>query len=203
MLYFLTGIAAAQTPFAATDPAQGATNTAQGSASGSDRLKWLISSTVSPESLFAGGVTAGWGTLIGKPKEYDSHWDGFGKRYGMRMSGIAASNVIEAGIGALWDENPRYVRLGSDSFGVRVGHAIKMTFLTQNRDESVAPAYARLIAIPGSNFLANTWRPDSDATLRAASIRTGLGFAGRMGSNLWQEFWPDVRKRLFHSADKQ
>lgn len=189
------GFAMAQTPFVAANPTQS-------SISAGERLNWFLSSTVSPESLFAGGITAGWGTLIGKPKEHDSHWDGFGKRYGMRSSGIAASNLMEAGIGSLWGEDPRYIPLAGGSFGLRLGHAVKMTFLAQNRDQGVGPAYARLIAIPGSNFLSNTWRPDSDSTLSAASVRTGLGFAGRMGSNLWQEFWPDVRKRIFHSTAK-
>lgn len=186
----MTGIAMAQTPFVAASPAAAPASP--------DCVNWLMESTLSPESMLAGGITAGFGTLIGRPKEYDPHWDGFGKRYGMRMSGIAASNVMEAGLGALWGENPRYMRLGSQSFGVRVGHAIKMTFLTENRDQRAAPAYARWIAIPGSNFLSNTWRPDSDATLSAASMRTALGFAGRMGSNLFEEFWPDVRSRIFH-----
>jgi hypothetical protein len=115
----------------------------------------------------------------------------------MRLTGIATSNVMEAGLGAIWGENPRYIRAAGAPFGNRIGHIVKMTFLAQNRDGKSRPAYARYIAIPGNNFLSNTWRADSEATVSRASLRTALGFLGRMGTNAFEEFWPDVRQRFF------
>ena len=64
-----------------------------------------------------------------------------------------------------------------------------MTFMAQNRDGKLMPAYARMIAIPGNNFLSNAWRADSEATVDRAFIRTGLGFLGRLGGNTFAEFW--------------
>jgi hypothetical protein len=58
------------------------------------------------------------------------------------------------------------------------------------------PAYARYISISGSNFISNAWRPDSQATVGNAVFRTLLGFLGRMTSNTFQGFWPDVRHRV-------
>jgi len=114
----------------------------------------------------------------------------------MRLTGVSVSNAMEAGIGALWGEDPRYLRSQAESFGGRVGHVVKMTFLAQNRQGRLMPAYARYIAISGNNFISNAWRADSEATLGNASLRTLLGFLGRMSSNAFQEFWPDVRQRL-------
>ena len=76
----------------------------------------------------------------------------------------------------------------------RMGHAAKMTFLAENRDGSVMLAYARFIAIPGSNFVSNAWRAPGDDTAGNAAVRIGLGFFGRLGSNTFDEFWPDVNK---------
>jgi hypothetical protein len=59
------------------------------------------------------------------------------------------------------------------------------------------PAYARYAAISGSRFLSNTWRPDSQATVKHALARTGYGFLGRIASNAFIEFWPDLRKHVF------
>jgi hypothetical protein len=59
------------------------------------------------------------------------------------------------------------------------------------------PAYARYISTPGNNFLSNTWRADSEATNRAAALRTIWGFAGLMGKNAFTEFWPDARQIVF------
>jgi hypothetical protein len=60
---------------------------------------------------------------------------------------------------------------------------IVSTFAAYQADGHFGPAYARLIAMPGSNFLSNTWRADSESTTGNAWERTGWGFVGRMGSN--------------------
>jgi hypothetical protein len=164
-----------------------------------ERLNWFAKSTVGPASLTGGVISAGFGTLINRPREYGPHWEGFGDRYGMRLTGIATSNAMEAGLGAIWGEDPRYPRAGGNAgFGSRVGHIVKWTFVAQNRDGSVRPAYARYIAIPGNNFLSNTWREPSEATAGYALERTGLGFLGRMAGNTFEEFWPDVKRKVFH-----
>jgi hypothetical protein len=161
------------------------------------RVRWVVESTVGPASLAGGLFSAGFGTLVDVPREYGSHWEGFGKRYGMRFTGIATGNIMEAGLGAIWREDPRYVRSPEAPFGKRVGHILAMTFLARNRDGGTMPAYARYIAIPGNNFLSNTWRADSEATVERAWIRTSLGFLGRAGGNAFEEFWPDVRQKFF------
>jgi len=168
---------------------------------GAERLKWVTLSTVGPPSLIGGVFGAGFGTLINQPSEYGSHWEGFGKRYGMRLTGIATSNLMEAGLGAIWGEDPRYPRLAEGPFGRRLHHALKMTFVAPNQNGGMRPAYARYMAIAGNNFLSNTWRADSEATTGDASLRIAIGFFGRMGSNLFAEFWPDVGQRVFHKKN--
>jgi hypothetical protein len=181
----------------------GQTTLLQASSSSSDqpitakeRADWFALNTLGPESLLGGMISAGWGTLFDKPSEYGTHWQGFGKRYGTRLTGVSVSNAMEASIGAIWGEDPRYRRSQSESFKGRVGHVFRMTFVAENRQGHLAPAYARYIAISGSNFISNAWRPDSEATAGNAAFRTLLGFVGRMSSNAFQEFWPDVRHRF-------
>ena len=161
-----------------------------------ERVKWVLQSTVGPASLGGGVISAGWGTLFNKPREYGTHWPGFGERYGMRLTGLAVSNSMEAGLGALWGEDPRYFPMVEQPFKKRLGHVVKMTFLAENREGHSRPAYARYIAIPGSNFLSNTWRADSAATLGNAAVRTALGFLGRICGNAFREFWPSVARRF-------
>lgn len=161
------------------------------------RLNWVTDNTVGPVSLVAGLFSAGWGTLIDVPREYDTHWDGFGKRYGLRLTGIAVENTIEAGLGAAWGEDPRYRREPDLPFRGRVRNVVKYTFMARNDWGETVPAYARYAGIVGGNFLSNTWRPDSEANTRGAVARIGLGFLGRLSSNAIVEFWPDVRQHVF------
>ena len=166
--------------------------------SGKERARWFVQSTVGPQTLAVGVLSAAIGTARDAPKEYGPHWEGFGKRYGMRLTGVATGNLMEAGLGAVWGEDPRYFPAYRERFKARVKNVIVMTFLAHDREGAVVPAYARYIATAGNNFLSNSWRADSEANNHAAAVRTLLGFAGLMGKNAFSEFWPDVQRRIFH-----
>jgi len=164
------------------------------------RLRWFLTNTIGPPHLAGGLFTSAFGTAVNRPKEYGPGWAGFGDRYGIRLTGIVTGNAIEATAGALWGEDPRYFRVPGEPFKRRIGNAVKLTFVARRRDGHFAPAYARYIAIPGNNFLSNTWRVDSEANVHDAVIRTVDGFAGRFASNLFEEFWPDIKNFAFHRS---
>jgi hypothetical protein len=170
---------------------------------GSGRLGWIVKNTLWPEHLAGGMLNSGYGTAVNHPREDGTHWGGFGERFGIRLTGVATSNVMEASVGALWGEDPRYFRVPEESLGARAKNVIKMTFLARRADGNFAPAYARYMAYAGNNFLSNTWRPDSEADAQHALVRTAEGFAGRMGANAWDEFWPTAKAFLFHRHDQQ
>jgi len=164
---------------------------------GKQRLQWFVASTVSAETLAAGVFTSAIGTGLNRPKEYGGSWPGFGKRYGLRMTGISTSNAMEAGLGAIWGEDPRYFRSYGQSVKGRLLHVIIFSFTAHDRAGHLRPAYARYIAATGNNFLSNTWRPDSEANTSSALSRTALQFAGLMGKNAYLELWPDVKSHIF------
>ena len=170
--------------------------------SGVGRMKWFLSSTVGPQTLAVGLFSAGLGTARNAPKVYGGSFDGFAKRYGMRLSGVSTGNVMEAGFGALWGEDPRYFPTYQLPLRGRVRNVVTMTFLAHNRQGRLVPAYSRYMATPGNNFLSNTWRADSEANTRAALVRTLWGFAGLMGKDAVTEFWPDIRRAIFRRKEK-
>lgn len=167
---------------------------------GRQRLHWIVDNTLGPETLAVGLFSAGFGTARDAPAEYGPHWGGFGDRYGMRLTGVSTGNVMEAGLGSLWGEDPRYrdFRDPTMSFKDRARRVVVMAFVSHDRHGKSMPAYARYISTPASNYLSNTWRADSEATNRAAALRTLWGFVGLMGKNAFIEFWPDVQRRVFH-----
>jgi hypothetical protein len=164
---------------------------------GTQRIQWAAYETFGPESLMVGTLAPAIGTARNNPEEYGPHFDGFAKRYGMRFTGVASSHVIEAGLGSLWGEDPRYVRNQNLPFKRRIGNIFLLSFTARNREGKLIPAYARYIAIPGHNFLSNTWRVSSDSTTSAALSRTFYGVLSEITSNAWSEFWPDVKRKMF------
>jgi hypothetical protein len=168
---------------------------------GRQRLQWFFSQSIGPPSLFVGVLSAGINTARDKPVEYGPHWEGFGDRYGMRLTGVVTGNAMNAGFGAIWGEDPRYFTAEGHSFGYRVLNVVVFTFMAKRRDGHLAPAYARYIATPGNNFLSNTWRVDSEANTSSALRRTAIGFAGRLGANAFREFWPDAKRLITHRSN--
>jgi hypothetical protein len=155
-----------------------------------ERLHWLMRENLAPAALLEDVVIAAEDTRVNSPKEYGPHWEGFGKRVGIVSANYGVRTVMEAGLGSFWGEDPRYRRTEGQPLVSRLGHVVKMTFFACNRAGNEVPAYARFLAIPGSNFLANTWMPDSQATLSDAAVRTGMSFLGRMSENAYREFRP-------------
>jgi hypothetical protein len=162
------------------------------------RLQWFIDQTIGPSHVAAGVFVAAFGTARDVPPEYRGTWAGFGKRFAVREAGATLSNGMEAGLGELWGEDPRYFRNAELPFRRRVTNVVKQTFLARRRDGSFEPAFARYSGIVGSNFISNAWRPASEADTQHALYRTGWGILGRMASNAWDEFWPDAKQHYFH-----
>lgn len=169
--------------------------------SNAQRFQWFVVQTIGPQSLVVGVVTSAYGSTIDKPREYGPGWSGFGERYGLRLTGVATSNLMEASLGTLRQEDPRYFRMPDAPFGARVRNVIRLTFYAREPNGDYGLAFARFVAIPASNFLSNTWRPNSEAHTENALTRSAFGFGGRLASNALAEFWPDIKSHLFHRHD--
>ena len=159
-------------------------------------LRWFTTNTMDPANLAGGICAAAMGTAPVRPKEYGPHWGGFADRYGMGMTGSVTGNAIEAGVGFLLREDPRYFRAPDRPFKARVGNVLRLTFAARGGHGSFGPAYARYMALFGNNFVSNSWRVQSEANSHDALLRTSEGFGGLLAGNAFEEFWPDVKKRL-------
>jgi len=161
------------------------------------RISWIVSGTIGPESLFIiGPLAAAWETAFNQPEEWGRGWSGFGKRYLQREADVAISNTIEAGLGALWGEEPRYVPSARKGIWPRARYALKTSVLAQGRDGRLRPAWARYAGNTLNNVIENSWLPPSQTTAAQTALRSGMGIVSRMGGNLWDEFWPDVVRLL-------
>ena len=149
-----------------------------------DRVDWFTESSLGPPNWAAGAFVCGFWTAFNQPEEYGGTAAGFAERLAVRQSGVLISSGMEAGLGSLWGEDPRYFRHGrGKGFWPRVGWAMKTSFVAYDRSGHLRPAYARYAAAFGNNFITNAWRPDSDNDPGDAVRR---GFAGLLGRDRQQ-----------------
>ena len=80
------------------------------------RLRWLLTDTIGPPHLAGGAISSAFGTALNRPAEYGPGWAGFGDRFGMRLTGVSTGNAMEASIGMIWREDPRYFRVHDETF---------------------------------------------------------------------------------------
>jgi hypothetical protein len=162
----------------------------------SERVEWTVVGTVGPKSLGVGVWSAGWQTLWNIPEEWGQGWDGFGKRWVAREADVAISNSIEAGLGAIWGEEPRYIRAPHGTIKSRTAFAFKTVLLAQRRDGHLAPAWGRYAGNVFNNIIENSYLPPSVTTPGQTTLRSLNGLLGRLAGNLFEEFWPDIKRRL-------
>lgn len=92
---------------------------------GLQRVDWIIDGTIGRRSLGVGVLADVWQTGFNVPEEWGRTWSGVGKRYLEREADVAISSTIEAGAGALWGEDPRYVPSGRRGLWPRARYALK------------------------------------------------------------------------------
>ena len=132
------------------------------------RLQWFVDSTMGPHSAVAGVLSAGLGTGLNRPHEYGRTAQGFAQRYEMRFAGIAARNAMEAALGAIWKEDPRYYRVPNEHFGKRVRSVIKMTFMAYRSDGIWLPL---TLAISESRAIISSPTPGEQRVKQACTTR--------------------------------
>lgn len=162
----------------------------------SERAAWVAGEIASPGALSRAAFTSAWMTIENWPKEWPRSARGYGRRFGDAQAATAISSSIEAGLGSLWGEDPRYFRSDRYERWARVRHAVASVALARRRDGHRAPAWGRFAGSMAGNVIENTWLPPSAATRSQTTARVATGFAGQLAANLWSEFWPDLRRRL-------
>jgi len=164
-----------------------------------DRVDWIVDGTIGLKSLaVVGPIGTAWQTAWNTPEEWGRTWSGAGKRYLQREADVAISNTIEAGLGAIWGERADYIPSHKHGIKPRLGYALKTVFLAYRPDGHLAPAWGRYAGNTVNNLIENTWLPPSATTWQQTTWRSASGFATRALGNVWEEFWPDAKRRLFH-----
>lgn len=119
--------------------------------------------------------------------------------YGLHTASFLGRSFLRQnlafGVRAIDHEDPRYFVLGHGSGWTRVKYAVARTFLARSDRGGDMPAYSLFVAAYGTPLLADRWGLEhflNPHPFRAGTA--GIGIAA--GSDIFQEFWPDLKKKL-------
>jgi hypothetical protein len=151
---------------------------------------------VEPTGLGKSLFTAGLAQLQNSPEEWGQGMAGFGRRYGHRLATRGVETGIGFGVAALLRQDGRYFRLSEGSVGERIGHSLRHTMLTRTDSGGRTFAVWRLVGNYGAQFVSNAWRPASENRNGDALVRGTISIGYDAASNIFKEFWPDIRRKL-------
>jgi hypothetical protein len=162
---------------------------------GRERFDWVVSGVVGPTSLGFTAFSAASDAWWTRPSE-QARATRFARSFAIRELDLAISRSVEAGVGALWDEDPRPFEGSARGFWPKTGRALQRVVMAPRGDGHLAPAWGRFAGYAASGIAANAWVPEDQRSVQDTAIRIGSAFTGRLISNLWKEFWPDLKDRL-------
>jgi hypothetical protein len=158
---------------------------------------WSLHEIFNPAPLLLIAARAAIDHSENNPTRWGQGFGGYSERAAHHLARAAIRQNLAFGIRALDHEDPRYFRSHSKGVWRRAGYAAGRTFVVRSERGGNMPAYSSIVADFGAPFIAQTWRPEAISPSRElTSGAMAIGFTGV--SNLGQEFWPDIRKRLRH-----
>ena len=162
------------------------------------KLYYHYEKVYSPFSVLESGFQAAILQWNDDPREWGQGYHGLWRRMSSTVGYDTARNLFMFALDSIARQDPRYYRSGEGAIGARGWHAFTQTFAGHTDSGKKTLPFVRFAATYGVAFLANAWNPDRLSDRRHAVVRGTVTLAADAGNNLFDEFWPDLKKKFFH-----
>jgi hypothetical protein len=133
------------------------------------------------------------------PKEWGEGWGGYGKRYGANFADNSIGTYMTTAVfPSLLHEDPRYYQLGKGRFLHRAYHGINRLFVTRTDSGGDRFNFSESIGNTAAAAISNIYHVPSDRTASRNATTFGFLILYDGLSNELKEFWPDIRRKVFH-----
>jgi hypothetical protein len=152
---------------------------------------------IAPTSLATAAFSSGIDQWRDSPPEWGQGMAGYGRRYGSKTGTRTAENGIGFLTAAALHQDPRYFHSSDTGVWRRAKYAVKRTVVTRNDSGQQTIAVWNITAHYGAQFVSNIWRPERVTPVPDTLARGSVSMGYDAASNLFKEFWPDIRQRIF------
>jgi len=141
------------------------------------------------------------GAVLDQERNFPDQWghgaDAFRNRVLSEYGQFLLSESIEFGVTSFHREDPRYIRMGAGGPWRRTWHALKSTVVASDTKGGQTIALGRIAGAYGSWAIATRWNPPEERTAGQIMLYGNVNLLTKASVNLWREFWPDARRKLF------
>lgn len=168
-----------------------------------EKFHLFAKSAFDPVTVAVAGLQAGLGQATDEFPGYGQGAAGYGKRFGASFADEVSSGLwANFCYPVLLKEDPRYFRLGEGSVRHRFLYSLKQEFVAHSDRGGRTFNFSNVLGAFTTGGVSNLYYPSSDRgaglTLSRSAISIGYGTAG----GLFDEFWPDINRRLFHKHER-
>jgi hypothetical protein len=134
-----------------------------------------------------------------EPKSWGQGWGAYGKRFGASFADNSIGTYMTTAIfPSLLHEDPRYYQLGKGGFRRRAYHAVNRLFVTRTDSGHDRFNYSESVGNAVAAGISNIYHPPEDRTISRNITTFGFLIIYDGLSNELKEFWPDIRRKVFH-----
>ena len=146
------------------------------------------------------GILAGQALPLNSDPELGHGAAGYGRYYWRTFTdGVSGAFFTEAIVPAITHEDPRYYTMGQGSFFRRTGYAISRTFVTKTDSGGNSFNWSELAGNGLEAGLSNAYYPPEERGLSQTARNWGTQMESALLNHVFQEFWPDIRKKVFRA----
>jgi hypothetical protein len=144
------------------------------------------------------GILAGQAMLLNSDPELGRGIVGYGRYYWRTFTdGVSGTFFTEAIVPAITHEDPRYYTMGKGGFFHRTGYAISRSFVTKTDSGGTSFNWSEVAGNGLEAALSNAYYPPQERGLSQTARNWGTQMESAVLNHVFQEFWPDIRRKVF------
>jgi hypothetical protein len=139
------------------------------------------------------------GQANNSPQSWGQGWGAYAKRFGSTYADNTIGTYMTTAIyPTLLREDPRYYQLREGSFKRRAVYPIARLFVTRTDSGGTRFNISEVVGNATAAGLSNLYHAPEDRTLGRNLSSLGMLLMWDGVSNEMKEFWPDIRRKVFH-----
>jgi len=163
-----------------------------------EKFKLAAQDSVTDYSSYTwAAILAGQAMLLNSDPELGRGIAGYGRYYWRNfVDGISGTFFTEAIVPAITHEDPRYYTMENGGFFRRTGYAISRAFVTKTDSGGTSFNWSEVAGNGLEAALSNAYYPPQERGARQTARNWGTQMESAVLNHVFQEFWPDIRKKL-------
>jgi hypothetical protein len=164
-----------------------------------EKFHVFLAHTYSPITFANAGIDSIKDKLTNDDREYERGWMGLGQHYGIQLATSETDVFFERFlIPTVLKQDPRYFRNPDLPFFKRALYSMSRVLITRSDSGHQTFNASKVLGGAASQALSDLYVPGHAQGMAPIRDRVTFDLARDAGMNLVHEFWPDLRRKIFH-----